>query len=82
MDRDFIARNQIVERYISGRLPIKGATEHLPQAGITFDKFHAVASVSIPLSPGSTYWTVTLPVAADAYFSSTGMVSERSPTSV
>jgi hypothetical protein len=27
MDRDFIARNQIVERYISGRLPIKGATE-------------------------------------------------------
>ncbi|HTT01293.1 MAG TPA: hypothetical protein VMG11_04325 [Steroidobacteraceae bacterium] len=27
MDRDFIARNQIVERYFSGRLPIKGATE-------------------------------------------------------
>nr|PZN79628.1 MAG: hypothetical protein DIU56_05795 [Pseudomonadota bacterium] len=27
MDRDFIARNQIVERYLSGRLPIKGATE-------------------------------------------------------
>ena len=27
MDRDFIARNQIVERYISGRLPIKGATD-------------------------------------------------------
>jgi hypothetical protein len=27
MDRDFIVRNQIVERYISGRLPIKGATE-------------------------------------------------------
>lgn len=27
MDRDFIARNQIVERYISGKLPIKGATE-------------------------------------------------------
>jgi len=27
MDRDFIARNQIVERYISGRLPLKGATE-------------------------------------------------------
>jgi hypothetical protein len=26
MDRDFIARNQIVERYISGRLPIKGAS--------------------------------------------------------
>jgi hypothetical protein len=27
MDRDFIARNQIVERYISGRLPVKGATD-------------------------------------------------------
>lgn len=27
MDQDFIARNQIVERYISGKLPIKGATE-------------------------------------------------------
>ena len=27
MDRDFIIRNQIVERYLSGRLPIKGATE-------------------------------------------------------
>ncbi len=27
MDRDFILRNQIVERYISGKLPIKGATE-------------------------------------------------------
>ncbi|HEY6482001.1 MAG TPA: hypothetical protein VIY54_00575 [Steroidobacteraceae bacterium] len=27
MDRDFIARNQIVERYISGRLPLKGATD-------------------------------------------------------
>jgi hypothetical protein len=27
MDRDFIVRNQIVERYISGRLPLKGATE-------------------------------------------------------
>jgi hypothetical protein len=27
MDRDFIARNQVVERYISGRLPIKSATE-------------------------------------------------------
>ncbi len=27
MDRDFIARNQIVERYLSGKLPVKGATE-------------------------------------------------------
>jgi hypothetical protein len=27
MDSDFIARNQIVERYISGRLPLKGATD-------------------------------------------------------
>jgi hypothetical protein len=27
MDRDFIARNQIVERYISGRLPLKGAQD-------------------------------------------------------
>jgi hypothetical protein len=27
MDRDFIARNQIIERYISGKLPLKGATE-------------------------------------------------------
>jgi hypothetical protein len=27
MDRDFIARNQIVERYLSGRLPLKGAQE-------------------------------------------------------
>jgi hypothetical protein len=27
MDRDYIARNQIVERYLSGRLPIRGATE-------------------------------------------------------
>ena len=27
MDRDFIARNQIVERYLSGNLPIKGATD-------------------------------------------------------
>jgi len=25
MDREFIARNQIVERYLSGRLPLKGA---------------------------------------------------------
>ena len=27
MDRDYIARNQIVERYLSGRLPLRGATE-------------------------------------------------------
>jgi len=27
MDRDFISRNQVVERYLSGRLPLKGATE-------------------------------------------------------
>jgi hypothetical protein len=27
MDRDFIARNQIVERYLSGKLPLKGATD-------------------------------------------------------
>jgi hypothetical protein len=27
MDRDFIARNQVVERYLSGKLPIKAATE-------------------------------------------------------
>jgi len=27
MDRDFIARNQVVERYLSGTLPIKGATD-------------------------------------------------------
>jgi hypothetical protein len=27
MDRDFITRNQIVERYISGRLPLKGAQD-------------------------------------------------------
>jgi hypothetical protein len=27
MDRDAIARNQVVERYLSGRLPLKGATE-------------------------------------------------------
>jgi hypothetical protein len=27
MDRDFILRNQIVERYIGGRLPLKGAQE-------------------------------------------------------
>ncbi|HUN76234.1 MAG TPA: hypothetical protein VMU40_17080 [Steroidobacteraceae bacterium] len=27
MDRDFIARNQIVERYFSGKLPLKGAGE-------------------------------------------------------
>lgn len=27
MDRDFIARNQVVERYLSGRLPLKSATE-------------------------------------------------------
>lgn len=27
MDRDFIARNQIIERYLSGRLPLKGATD-------------------------------------------------------
>ena len=27
MDRDFIARNQIVERYLSGRLPPKGAVD-------------------------------------------------------
>ncbi len=33
MDRDFIARNQIVERYLSGRLPVKGATD--------FEKFCA-----------------------------------------
>jgi hypothetical protein len=27
MDRDFIARNQAVERYLSGKLPVKGATD-------------------------------------------------------
>ena len=27
MDRDFVARNQVVERYLSGRLPLKGATD-------------------------------------------------------
>src|SRR5262249_19883328 len=27
LDRDSIARNQVVERYLSGRLPLKGATE-------------------------------------------------------
>jgi hypothetical protein len=27
MDRDFIERNQVIERYLSGRLPIKGATD-------------------------------------------------------
>jgi hypothetical protein len=27
MDRDFIARNQVVERYLSGRLPLKGAAD-------------------------------------------------------
>ena len=27
MDRDFIARNQIVDRYFSGKLPIKAATD-------------------------------------------------------
>ncbi len=27
MDRDFIARNQVVERYLSGRLPLRAATE-------------------------------------------------------
>ena len=27
MDRDFIARNQVVDRYFSGKLPIKAATE-------------------------------------------------------
>jgi hypothetical protein len=27
MDRDFIARNQIVERYVSGKLPVRGAAE-------------------------------------------------------
>jgi len=27
MDRDFIARNQVVERYLSGKLPIKAATD-------------------------------------------------------
>jgi len=27
MDRDFVARNQVVERYLSGKLPLKGAGE-------------------------------------------------------
>jgi hypothetical protein len=27
MDRDFIARNQVVERYLAGRLPLKGAQD-------------------------------------------------------
>jgi len=27
IDRDFVARNQVVERYLSGRLPLKGATD-------------------------------------------------------
>jgi hypothetical protein len=27
MDRDFIARNQVVERYLSGKLPVRAATE-------------------------------------------------------
>lgn len=27
MNRDFIARNQVVERYLSGRLPLRAATE-------------------------------------------------------
>ena len=50
MDRDFIARNQVVERYLSGRLPLKGATdferfchqhpELLDEIGLT-DRVHA-----------------------------------------
>ena len=32
MDREFIVRNQIVERYLSGSLPIKGAAEGLRRA--------------------------------------------------
>ena len=27
MDQDFITRNQVVERYLAGRLPVKGATD-------------------------------------------------------
>jgi hypothetical protein len=27
MDRDFIARNEIIERYLSGKLPVKGAVD-------------------------------------------------------
>ena len=27
MDREFVLRNQIVERYLSGKLPLKGAQE-------------------------------------------------------
>jgi len=50
MDRDFIARNQVIERYLSGRLPLKGATdferfchqhpELLDEIGLT-DRVHA-----------------------------------------
>ncbi len=51
MDRDFIQRNQVVERYLSGRLPIKGATdferfcrdhpELLDELGIQLSERHA-----------------------------------------
>ena len=27
MDREFIARNQIIERYLGGKLPLKGAQD-------------------------------------------------------
>ena len=50
MGLDFIARNQVVERYLSGRLPLKGATdferfchqhpELLDEIGLT-DRVHA-----------------------------------------
>jgi len=77
MDREFIARNQIVERYIGGRLPLKGAQdferfcrEHpelLDEIGLT-DRINAALRLleaggrAAPWEPRPKRWWEQLPV--------------------
>jgi hypothetical protein len=77
MDRDFVIRNQLVERYISGRLPVRGAQdferfcrEHpevLDEVGLT-DQIHAALRLldssgrAAPWEPQPKRWWEKLPV--------------------
>lgn len=71
MDRDFIVRNQIIERYIGGRLPLKGAQEFerycaanpdiIEELGLA-DRVHAglrlldASRVALPWEPKPRRW--------------------------
>jgi hypothetical protein len=71
MDRDFIVRNQIIERYIGGRLPLKGAQEFerycaanpeiIDELGLA-DRVHAglrlldASRVALPWEPKPRRW--------------------------